>query len=1128
MLLCGVAVARESSGQDVLNKYITLEVENTELSKVLSLIERQTEVRFLYSPNVVRVDRKVSVRANNKRLESVLADLFEPFSIAFSVSDNRILLKSARSRTGLAPAQIEEESARPTDRTLSGTVTDEAGATLPGVSILIKNTQRGTTTDQNGKYSLTLQDQDATLVFSYVGYEPREVSVLGLSRLDVSLKPDTKALGELVVIGYGVQNRRDVTGAVSTVKAADLNHTNAVSIDNMLQGKAAGLNVTASTAQPGGALNINIRGAISPNGDNSPLYVIDGFPISTNSSTEYNSSTGSFRGGFQRSPLNSLNPNDIESIDILKDAGATAIYGSAAANGVILITTKKGREGRAVVNYSGTYSFQTPKHFLQPLNASEFRTNVNLYGQEDFKFVNRLAPYGNGTRPLTDYKPFFTDKQVAEAGQGTDYVDYVLRQGMINDQNISVSTGNATTKLFTSFNFFDQKALLRNSNFTRYAGRINIDQKIGSRVNFSLGLNYSQINNDNVPTGQSDDVDSPSLLQTALQFAPDIPAFGANGKPSQSYYARTPNPASYFMITNQTFSKRLLATPSLQISVAEGVKINLTGGIDNTSTDRQFFIPVSAGFSTVSQGNAQRGLVKLNNYSSEAFVTFDRTFGDHRVSAVAGVGYYSSSLNDFGLSAVGFGTDAFGIDNIGIASNRAQSSVYSNHTARTKLSQFSRLNYTLRDKYIVQLTGRFDGTNGFPKDNLFGFFPGISAGWILSEESFLKSKPWVSQLKLRAGYGTSGNESITINGNYGLSLYSLSSSYNYLIGNQFFNSGFAQGQLGNPELRWETNSTINVGVDYGFFNNRISGSIEYFNRTARDLLDFRVLPSSNAITRQAFNVGSTRSRGFEFTLRSENLSSGDFSWSTLLTLGTFKSFWVERNPAVALASFIGKNDPIRAVYGWKTDGLIRSVDDIPGYQKGAFVGNVKYVDKNGDGKLDINDVSYLGNNDPKATFGFDNTFKYKGLDLSVYVYGSFGNLTNDQYQQFASIFRLTRVGAPTNVEKVTLDSYTSFDTDATYPGRANDPAAANNPSGTNDFRRISTSYFARLKDITLGYSLPTSLLGQRKFVRSVRVFANINNLGYLTNIRGLDPETERNNNPYPTARTTAFGLNVQF
>lgn len=1009
---------------------------------------------------------------------------------------------------------------------VAGTVKDDKGNVLAGVSVSVKGTKTGQITNNNGHYSIGVPSGNSTLVFTYIGFLTQEVPVSGRTVLDVSLSSESRNLSDVVVVGYGTQKRRDITGAVSTVKAADLNHTNAVSIDNLIQGKAAGLNVNSYTAQPGGALSINIRGALSPSGDNSPLYVIDGLPVTTNASTEYNSSTGGFRGGFNRSPLDNINPNDIESIDILKDASATAIYGSAAANGVILITTKRGKAGQTIVNYNGTYSFQTEKKYLQPLNAIEFENAVNNYGLEYFKFNNKLAPYGNDTTPISNYVPFFTPAQVAAAGAGTDYIKFALRQGRINDQNISVTSGNANTKIFASINYYDQQALIRNSNFRRYSGRINVDQKIGSRVNLSLGMSYSQVNSDNVPTGQSGDLDSPSFLQSALQYAPNIPIYDSAGNLTRSYYTRMSNPQSFLMITNQTFSKRLLATPKLQINILKGLDLNITNGIDNTATDRQFFIPVSAKFNTVPEGDAQRGYTKLNNYSSEAYLTYNKNFKESRFSGVVGAGYYKSTYNTFSLDAVGFSTDVFGVNNIGIAYDRALSSISSNKTERSKLSQFTRLNYTLQDKYIFQFTGRFDGTSNFPQKKLFGFFPGVSAGWLMNQEKFLNKISWLSQLKLRGGYGTSGNESITVNGNYVYSLYSLTNTFSYLIGNQLYNTGFYQTQIGNPDLKWETDATINLGADFGFFNNQISGSVDYFIRTAKDLLDFRVLPASNPINTQAFNIGSTRSKGFELTLRSENFSGKTFSWSTLLTLGTAKTYWVKRNPAVTLASYIGYNDPLHAVYGWKTDGLIRSASDIPKSQSGAYVGNIKYVDVNGDGKLDINDVQYLGNTDPKGTFGFNNNFRYKGFDLAVFFYGAYGNLTFDGYQPFVQTGKLVRPGVPGNADIHSLDIYTSFNTNGTYPGFAADPASANNPTRTTDFRTRKNSFFTRLKNVNVGYTIPP--VGNSKFIRSLRIFADLNNLFYITNVRGLDPEMEMNNTPYPTALTAAFGISAQF
>lgn len=1011
---------------------------------------------------------------------------------------------------------------------VSGTVKDESGQALPGVSVAVKGTSIGGITNAKGQYKLTVPTGNNTLVFSFIGYANQETQINGQVSINVILSTESKSLNEIVVVGYGTQNKRDVTGAVSTIKASDLNTTNAVSIDNLVQGKAAGVNVNAYTSQPGGDVSVTIRGALSPNGSNAPLYVIDGLPLTT-MAYESVPTAGDFRGNIDRSPLAGINPNDIASVDILKDASATAIYGSAAANGVILITTKKGKDGATTVNYNGTYSVQGLKKYLQPLNATQFENAVNNYSEEYYKFNNKIAPYGT-TDPssVAAFAPYFSPDQIAAAGTGTNYVNYALRNGYINDQNISISGGNANTKVFTSFNYFDQQGLLKNSNFTRYAGRVNIDQKLGSAVNFSLGVSYSQVNNNNVPVGHSGDIDSPSLLQSVLQFPSTIPVLNAQGQPSPAYYPRTPNPASFFQITDQTFTKRLIITPNLQVNILEGLKLNITGGIDNNSSDNQFYIPISANFSTVPTGDAQRSFSKTNNYSTEAYLTYDKKINKSHFSAVAGVGYYESNDDGFGLDAVGFTTDAFGVNNIGIANNKDASSVNSYKDARTKLSQFTRLNYTYNNKYILQFTGRFDGTSNFPQTHQFGFFPGISGGWLINQENFLKDVKWVSLLKLRGGYGTSGNESITASHNYVYSLYALTNNFGYLFGDQYYNSGFIQTQLGNPDLKWETDAQIDVAIDFGFFNNRITGSFDYFQRTAKDLLDFRVLPSQNAITTQAFNVGSTRSKGVELTLNTQNITSTDFTWSSTFTFGTAKSYWIKRNPAVTLAPYIGYNDPIHAVYGWETAGLIKSVSDIPKYQAGAYVGNIKYVDANNDGKLDINDVKYLGNTDPKGSFGLNNSFKYKSFDFNFFIYGSYGYLSYDGYAQFAQTGKLTRSGAPGNADVHALQTWATFNPNGIYPGVAADVAAANNPTGANNYLAIKNGYFARLKDITLGYTFPATLLGNKKVLKSARIFIDVQNLFYVTNTTGIDPELSRDNNPYPVALTTAFGISAKF
>ncbi len=1019
-------------------------------------------------------------------------------------------------------------------KVISGTITNSADKTiLPGANIIEKGTTNGTQADINGKYTLTLQ-RGATILVSFIGMITREISVGNQTVIDITLDPDVTGLNEVVVVGYGTQTRKSVTGSMSNVKAGDLNLVNAVSMDNMLQGKAAGLNILANTAQPGGGLTINIRGALSPNGSNSPLYVIDGVPITNNGRVDdYKRRQTTFWGGTDRNPLNTINPNDIESVDVLKDASAAAIYGSAAANGVILITTKRGKEQRTTVTYNGTYSVQTLKKYLNPLNSTDFMKYHELYAEEYWKYTNKVAPYGSiDPSTVTPYIPKFSASDISNAGNGinTNWIDFLTQDGLIADQNISIEGGTENTKVYSSFNYLNQKALLRHTGLDRYSGRLNLDQKIGSRVLLKLGISYSQVENQNENTGHQDDPDSPSPLQSAIRFAPTFGVYDSSGNLTHSYLIRTPNPQSWMMIKNDTKATRLLFSPSLAVKVTDALKATVMVGIDESRGEHDFYVPVSAEFQTVLLGDAQLSTNFIGNYNTEGYLSYDKELGTSRLSVVAGAGYYKTAAKNFGLEGIDFFTDAFGTAQVSIASNKDKNSIYSGRSESTKISQFFRVNYTLLDRYIITFNGRNDGSSIWAAGHKWGFFPGISAAWVINQENFMKTIPAINQLKLRAGYGTVGNEGL--GGNYSLSTYGPSDGFVYPFGGKM-SSGVLQIQLGNPELHWEKDITVNAGLDFGLFGDRVSGSFDYYVRTAKDLFNFRTLPSNNAIARIGANVGSTRSRGFEILFKTINISRKDFTWSTDLTFSSYKSYWVERsNPEdLAKTPWVGLNDEIHAVYGWETDGIIRSVAEIPEYQAGAYVGNIKYLDVNKDGKLDENDVQYLGNTDPKAFYGFGNTFTCRGFDLNIFLYGTLGGLQEDNWRSIGAIGGSVGLynPAPSNAESHVLNTWATFNQDGKYPGVASDVVgSADNPSAYNDLglRKVN---WGRVKNITLGYNLSPKLLSKTKVIQTVRVYVDIQNLAVFGNHSGLDPEMELNNNfPYPIARTTAFGLSVKF
>jgi len=1102
---------------------INLELHDGTIADVFSEIEKQSDFRIFYNLKQIDLTQKIDYLAQSKPISNVLDDVLSNLHVSFELYDKVIVI---------VPSDLSQ------DLKVTGIVTDAAtGEILPGVNVLIEGTNTGVVTDGNGAYSIELSSLSKVLIFSYVGYTTERIEVEGKSRINVALNPDIRSLEEVVVIGYGTQSRKSVTGSMANVKAEDMNSVNAVSIDNMLQGKAAGLNISAITAQPGGNLTINIRGALSPNSEtNSPLYVIDGVPITNNSQIDemFGNGQTTFWGGTNRNPLNTINPNDIESVDILKDASAAAIYGSAAANGVILITTKRGKDQKTTVSYSGTYSFQRPKNYLKPLNSTDFMKYHELYGEEYWKYTNKIEPYGS-TDPSTviAYNPLFTAQDIANAGNGTNtnWVDYLMQDGLINDQNISITGGSESTKVFSSFNYLNQKALLRKTELNRYSGRLNLDQKIGSRLLLKLGFSYSHIKNQNENTGNQRDPDSPSPMQSALRYAPTFEVFDENGNLTHSYLIRTPNPHSWLMIKNNTTTTRIFITPSLDVKITDALKATVVAGIDQSRGDYDFYIPVSAAFQTVLLGDAQLATQSIGNYNAEGYLSYDKALGESRLSIVAGAGYYKTDANNYGLEGIDFFTDAFNTAQVSIAANKDKNTITSGRSQATKISQFIRVNYILRDRYIITFNGRNDGSSIWAEGHKWGFFPGLSAAWVISQESFLKSSSSINHLKLRAGYGTVGNEGMQ--GNFSLSTYGTHDNYYKFPFGGKMSPGVLQTQLGNAEIHWEKDITINGGLDFSFFNNRISGSIDYFVRTAKDLFNYRYLPSNNAIARIGANVGSTRSKGYEILIRTKNFDKNDFRWSTNLTFSSYKAFWVERsNPEdLAKTPWIRENDEINAVYGWKTDGIIKSIEEIPDYQAGAYVGNTKYIDVNKDGKLDGLDVQYLGNRDPKAFYGIGNTLEYKGFDLNIFFYGTLGGLQVDNWQLIGRIGQSVGLyyPAPSNAESHALNTWATFNPDGKYPGIAPDIVGdANNPTQYND-QGVRNVNWGRLKSVTLGYSLPSDLLRKSKLVQSIRLYVDMQNLAVFGNYSGLDPEMELDSNfPYPIARTTSFGLTVKF
>ena len=1024
-------------------------------------------------------------------------------------------------------------SIRAQQKTITGRVTDADNHPLTGVTVSVKNKSAATSTTANGDFSIQASPGDI-LVFSSVGYGQREEKVSAGRTVSITLQTLTASLGEVVVVGYGTQRQKEITGSTVAIKAEDLPKSPVTSVNNLLQGQAAGLNVDQRSAQPGGGLNINIRG------QNYPLYVIDGVPLFNNQAAEPSITSGGssneigFSGGVDRDPLENINPSDIESIEVLKDASATAIYGSAAANGVILITTKRAKGNNQVTTeYSGGYTVQKPKAYYKLLNATDFETQTNRLNYDQYLYNNDMGPYGtNTTGP--GYVPVFNQEQIDTAGAGTNWLGLLMRDGSIDQHNLSVTGGSDKTKVFASFNYYNNTAILQNSNFVRYVGRVNIEQKLNNWVKLSVDLTMSQINSDNASTGAGGQGEKYNSLQAAYAYSPAVGIFDSTGNYTHTLNTEIMNPAAFLIIQDKLQTSRILAAPNLEIKVLDNLKVNFVGGIDKTSANRQFYLPSKADNFLYPDGLGQLSTQSVQNYSAEGYATYSKTFGDNNLSLVGGGGYYKSFNENTSMQGVGFFTDALGYNDIGLGTTIAQNYEQSYRSIDLiKISQFLRLNYSYKSKYILTINSRRDGSSDFAVNKKYGIFGGASAAWRISQESFLANSKVLSDLKLRVGYGTVGDDA----GLNALSLYSTNGG-SFLIGSgnsATFYPSVSVSQLANPNLTWETIRSANLGVDYGFFKNRITGSVDVFRNDRIHLLNSVPLPANNAVSYLNVNIGSQRSQGVEFAINTKNIQGRDFRWETNFNIADYVNRWLSRDPYVQLEPYQGVTDRTDEVYGWKTAGIIKSAAQVPSYMPLATVGNLIYQEQGGDKTLGASDVVKLGHSSPAWNLGMTNRFYYKDFDFSVFMYAKVKMYIESDYAYngFYLAGRMSTTSAQNTVQGI-KNVWTASNPNGTYPGVAQNPYDGNNPSGVNNFFYQNVNYL-RFSNIALGYTLHA-----RKVIQSARIYASIENLALWTNYKGYDPELASQGttsaamtpqgtpNPYPQALSATVGVNVTF
>lgn len=1101
LLICLSPVVASTYAQTAT---VNISVQNATLENVLKQIEKQSEFLFFYNLEEINKDEKISINKKNANIQEVLDAIATKTGLKYTIKDRHIVLTSEGRSISTVTQQIQK---------LSGVVSDNFGP-IVGASVIIKGTTTGIVTDMNGNFLLENVKKGDVIQVSYIGYMTQEFAYDGTNKpVTIQLREDTQALDEVVVVGYGVQKKRDLTGAIASVKMDDAPVGTFTTIGHALAGKAAGLQVTQSSAQVGGGSSFRIRGAASTGAGNDPLIIIDGFPVSggsdLGSGTRYNAGTTD-------NVLESINPNDIESIEVLKDASSTAIYGSRAGHGVIIITTKRGKSQRLQVQYSGNVSVQNMKNGYEVLDAKEYMQQRNRYNYELYLYNNGLdvykdySPVGSDHVPGS-YVPRYSDAEIA-AAQSTDWFGAVTRTGFQHSHNVSLTGGSEKTQFMASLNMLEQTGVVKNNNLSRVTAKVNLDQMISKYVKAGLSFNLSRNMYDNVPIGTGE-FENAGIISSAVRFNPGLSIRDEEGNYTiNPDFSQLPNPVSLLEITDKTTKDRFLGSAYAQVEPIEGLILKATLGIDRKYAKRKTYLPKTTKYGAAVNGQASINQEDRNDYLMELTANYAKTFGNHNLNAL--VGYSYQEFNTEGLSAGNqdFLIDAFLYNNLG-AGNYARPSV-SSWASKTALgSYFGRINYSYLGRYLLTATIRTDGASNFDPDNRWGFFPSASLGWRFSDESFMQNfNDYLSNGKLRISYGQTGNSNI---GNRTLSYYA--TGFNNAFGDTGFMGVYAS-QLGNPNLTWETTSELNVGLDLGFFNNRISASVEYFNRTISDLLvKEKSLPSYNEVTTIASNIGKTKSQGVELTLNTVNIDTKTWGWTTDLSISTYRDRWKERDPNWKPAAYEKVDDPIRAFYAYVSDGLMQVGEKAPAHQSALKPGQIKLVDRNGDGMLNDEDKVLIGSKDPALIFGFNNTVRFKDFDFNIYFYGEANKWCGaSYYDSWASSAYSLNQGQ--NQSKGFMNKWSHDNQGGQYPGLLD----SDYDNGDFWLKKVS---FIRCRNITLGYTIPVS----KKIFQRIRVYGDVNNPFVISNWNGLDPETDNDNQfAYPNVTSFSFGVDVTF
>lgn len=1098
----GLALAGPGKAQDLMNRKITLQAVDMPVRTILANLEKSASVQFMYTSAVINRNQRATLTARDERLGDVLASLLNPIKVNYRLVNNDVIVLN-REQALLSPPNLPDvvNSDQLAEREVSGTIIgSDDSKPLPGVSVLLKGTSRGVTANAQGQFRISVPNNNATLVFSFVGYLPKEVVVGTASQLTITLLADNKTLSEVVVVGYGTQRKGDITGALSSISAKDFQQQPVTRLDQVLQGRATGVQVTNATGAPGGDVRIRIRGANSINGDNNPLYVVD---------------------GFVGADFNTVNPDDIASIQVLKDASSTAVYGSRGANGVVIITTRTGSKGGTQVSFGTRFSSSEVINRFNTLSAGDFAEVVN----------QRAA--------ATNTNPVFTPAQIAGFRQngGTDWQNEIFRKAGGQEYQLGISGGGDKTTYLLSANYLDQNGIINNSDYKRYSIRSNINTQVSDRFSVRLNLTGTRRENHNTDGYQA----KTSPLTQALAWAPTTPARDAAG----NYTYRDPvgslfdNPVALTTEADNRIERtNLNLVGGLRYDILDGLSLDVQYGINYLNQqNKQFAGPIiSSNLPNASRVSIEQ--IMLQNINT---LNYRRVFNTvHRLDVTGVFETQQFTQNAFSATANNLTYPAQSYNNLALA---AAGSINSGFTKWTLLSVLGRVNYAFSNRYLLSATIRRDGSSKFQGNNKYSVFPSVGAGWVVSEEAFMRNQKLFTNLKLRASWGLTGSQAINPYGtlsSYLTDAYSAGTAF----GPGGLTSGIVLGSPGNPNLKWETTEQTNVGADMELLSGRVTLNVDYFVKNTRDLLLYQPLPGyvgGNGIYR---NVGQVQNKGWEIGLSVTPISKPAFGWTSTLNVSTVNNRVVSLGDNTDLL-FTGANvgsgtstqsefvlipgQPLGAYWGLRYLGTWKPNEADQAGKFGEKPGDSRYQDVDGDGAITPKDFQVIGTGIPKTSVGWNNSFTHRRFSLNVFWQGILG------FDKLNYTYAAAISGSADARQPVLQDILNRY-----IPGvneTSDVPAfSVTNKTYLQSTRFLERGDFVRLKNVSLTYDVPKVTL---KGIASARVFVSATNLLTITKYKGLDPEsssvgsgTDINQSidygSYPNSKTYTLGLNLTF